>query len=406
MTRLPHLAGRRDDRGKALNVLSYELERAGAWSWRRQVLQPLLDAPAGATGPPEAVLANLEWRLPRRLYQQLDASAAALAEAELIGLTGAGGLTSYGRVLLNGSATEAEQAVHAVLPEPVGEFLLQPDLTAVVPGPPTRELGTELRLVGDLESAGGASVYRITEQSLRRAFDLGRPAGVIHQFFAEHSRTPVPQALTYLIDDLDRRYGVLRAGPAQSYLRCDDIALLDRVLGDRNTASVRWHRLAPTVALAAVAVPEVLRVLRAAGYTPAAEDVTGGLQVLGSAPERARPRRQSARPTASLTLDDGQLHELVQRMRTGDQLARTASRVTATSDVPGGTSAGTLGVLREAIRGEHRVWLSVADASGSAGTCVIDPMSLGGGYLRGFDVDSAEFVSVPLHRITSLNVLQ
>lgn len=405
MTRLAYLAGRRDDKGKALNVLSYELERAGAGAWRLQVLQPLLDSPPGATGTADAVLANLAWRLPRRLQQQHDASTAALAEAELIGLTGAGGLTSYGRVLLTGAPSDAERALHEVLPEPVNEFLLQPDLTAVVPGPPTRELGDELRLVGDLESAGGASVYRISEPSLRRAFDLGRPAGAVHQFFAERSRTPVPQALTYLIDDLARRYGLLRAGSAQSYLRCDDTALLDRVLGDRETAVLGWHRLAPTVALAVASTADVLDVLRTAGYTPAAEDVTGGLQVLGSAPERARPRRQSPRTIASSALDDAQLLELVRRMRTGDQMARTAHRVTVTPDTPGVTSASTLGVLRDAIRAEHKVWLSVADATGTAGTYVLEPMSLGGGYLRGFDVDSAQFVSVPLHRITSLNVL-
>lgn len=408
MTRLPYLAGRRDERGKALNVLSYELERAGAGVWRRQVLQPLLESPPGASGTPEVVLANLAWRLPRRLVAQIDASTAALAEAELIGLTAAGGLTSYGRVLLGDAGQNAdnvEQALHAVLPEPVNEFLLQPDLTAVVPGPPTRELGTELRLVGDLESSGGASVYRITERSLRRAFDLGRPADAVHQFFADRSRTPVPQALTYLIDDLARRYGLLRAGSAQSYLRCEDPALLDRVLSDRATTALGWHRLAPTVALAVATTEDVLEVLRGAGYTPAGEDVTGGLQILGSAPERSRPRRQSARTIASVGLDDAQLAELVRRLRTSDNLARTAHRVSVTPNAPGVTSAGTLGVLRDAIRAEHKVWLSVADATGTPDTYVLEPMSLGGGYLRGFDVDSAQFVSVPLHRITSLNVL-
>lgn len=405
MSRLPHLAGQRDERGKARSVLSYELERSSAGGWRGQVLQPLLDAPAGAGGPREAVLSHLRWQLPRRMPAQEQATQAVLSEAEVLGLTAAGGLTSYARLLLDGDAIEAQRALHGVLPEPVDEFLLQPDLTAVVPGPPTPGLTRELGLLADLESAGGASVYRVTDKSMRRAFDAGRTAGSVHEFFAARSRTPVPQALTYLIDDLARRYGVLRAGPAQSYLRCDDTALLDRVVSDRDTAVLNWHRLAPTVALAATSPDHVLDVLRAAGYTPAGEDVTGGMQLIGSAPERARPRRHASRTAVASGPDAQQLGEIVRRMRTGDTLSRTAHRVSVGQNIPGVTSATTLGVLREAIRGTRRVWVSVADSAGTAGTHILEPMSLGGGFLRGFDVESGEFLSVALHRITSLNVL-
>ena len=35
-------------------------------------------------------------------------------------------------------------------------------------------MGAELALLADLESTGGASVYRITERSVRRALDAGR----------------------------------------------------------------------------------------------------------------------------------------------------------------------------------------------------------------------------------------
>ena len=113
-----------------------------------------------------------------------------------------------------------------VLPKPIDHFLLQADLTVVVPGPLERELAEQLSAVATVESAGAAMVYRISEQSIRRALDTGRTATEIHAFFAQHSKTPVPQGLTYLIDDVARRHGQLRVGMAASFVRCEDPALL------------------------------------------------------------------------------------------------------------------------------------------------------------------------------------
>ena len=42
-------------------------------------------------------------------------------------------------------------------------FLAQADLTLMVPGPMTAELAADVALLADLESAGAASVYRVTE---------------------------------------------------------------------------------------------------------------------------------------------------------------------------------------------------------------------------------------------------
>lgn len=406
MTRQPQLIGQRDERGKARAALSYEIERSTAPAVRAEVMAVLAGAPAGAVGPPAAVLAHLAWLTPRRARVQADASAAALAEAELLGITGAGGLTSYGRGILAGAPADAANGLSGVLPTPVDYFLVQPDLTIVVPGPPQAALARELVLVADLESAGGASVYRVSEASLRRAFDAGRTAQDVHALFATRSRTPVPQALAYLIDDLARRYGLLRAGPTQSYLRCADVALLDRVVGDRAVATLAWHRLAPTVAVSASSTARVLEVLRAAGYAPAGEDGRGVIVAAGESPARARPRRpESARQVPTAGAQDAALAEAVRRMRTGDDLSRTAHRVSVSPQIPGITSATTLGVLRHAIRTDRQVWLAVADSAGSASTFILSPLSLGGGFLRGHDVETGEFRSVALHRITSVNVL-
>jgi Helicase conserved C-terminal domain len=406
MTRAPHLVGQRDERGKARSALSYEVERSTAPGVRGEVMAILAAAPAGAVGPPTEVLDRLAWLLPRREPLLREPAAAALAEAEILGITGGGGLTSFGRAVLADDPRQAERLLATVLPEPVDYFLLQPDLTLVVPGPPTADLAREIALLADLESAGGASVFRISESSVRRAFDAGQSAADIRAVLAARSRTPLPQALGYLVDDLARRHGVLRAGAAGCYLRCDDVSLLDRVVGDRGIAAVRWHRLAPTVAVTATEPERVLELLRAAGYAPAAEDVTGLSITVGAAPARSRPRRpESNRTMLPPELPDTVLEDAVRRMRRTDELARTAHRVNVGPDVPGVTSATTLNVLRQAIRSDGQVWVSVADGTGSTTSHILAPLSLAAGYLRGHDVETGDFRTVPLHRITSVNVL-
>src|SRR5262249_62258588 len=105
-------------------------------------------------------------------------------------------------------------------------LLVKAALTVVVPGPPEPSLAAELATVADHESAGGASVYRVTRDSIRRALDAGHSAGDLRAMFERRSRTPLPQALTYMIDDVARRHGGLRPGAAGWHLRSGDAAPL------------------------------------------------------------------------------------------------------------------------------------------------------------------------------------
>ncbi|MBX4308611.1 helicase-associated domain-containing protein, partial [Mycobacterium tuberculosis] len=72
------------------------------------------------------------------------------------------------------SADELEPVLRAALPEPVSEVIVQADLTILAPGPLVPELAADFALLADVESAGAATTYRVTETSLRRALDSGR----------------------------------------------------------------------------------------------------------------------------------------------------------------------------------------------------------------------------------------
>jgi len=422
MTRLPSLVGERDDRGRAVAALSADAERSTAPAARRRVLELLASQPPGtAVTDPAGIASRLAWSTPRR-GQRPEQVAAVLAEAEALGVTGRGALTSYGRLLLAGGSAGSvagsagsagsagggvERALAARLPAPVDHVLVQADLTVVAPGPLDPDLARQLALVADVESAGGATVYRLTEATVRRALDAGRTAAELHELFRTRSRTPVPQALAYLVDDVARRHGALRVGTASAYLRCDDEALLAQVLADRAVQPLRLRRIAPTVVASRAGVQRVLEVLRRAGYAPVAESPEGSVVLSRPDARRAPDRPPLLRgPLEPPVPTEAQLAEVVRAVRAGDRAVRESRRVTVAAvgveGVPGVTTAATLGLLRHAARDGLPVLLGYVNAQGAASQRIVEPVSISGGYLHGWDHRREEMRTFALHRITEV----
>jgi hypothetical protein len=405
MTRQPSLVNQRGDRDRVISSLGPDVERGTMPSLRRQVLELLTAIPPGAApASRDDVLAVLAWHQPRRARSQRPVAESILAEADLLGITAAGGLTGYSRTLLAGALTAADHALAQALPDPVDHFLVQPDLTLVVPGPPEPSLATELALAADLESTGGASVYRITASSVRRALDHGRSGEQLVAFVQARSRTPIPQALTYLIEDAARRHGVLRTGSAGGYLRCDDTALLARAVSDRATADLHLRLLAPTD----VPVMRVLEVLRESGYAPAAESPDGELVMLGAEPPRA-PARPPARAIVARAAvhSDAQVGELVRRMRAADAAPLSDPRVAAVAgQIAGVTSAATMELLRRAVREDRQVDFGCAEADGRVSAHTVRPISLAAGLVRGYERGRAGLVAYPVHRLTWIRLVE
>jgi hypothetical protein len=416
MSRLPGLVGERDDRDKTIAALSADIERHSAPALRLQLLSVIAELPPGvAPSSPDAVLAQLAWRSPRRASANRAMASTMLAEAAFLGVTGYGAVPGYVRALLDGvetgavrAETNATDALEAALPEAVEEFLLQPDLTAVVPGPPTAELRRELTLAADLESTGGASVYRVSTGSLRRALDAGRTGSDLLQFFTSRSRTPVPQALSYLINDVATAHGRVRVGATKSYVRCDDTALLDQVLAEPGLAALGLQRIAPTVVVGSVGVTQLLERLRERGFAPAAESADGAIVSYASDAPRV-PARQHSRLARVRTssIPDSQLAEVVGRLRASEKLAAAvASSTTRVSqEIPGVTSASILEVLRTAVREERTIALGYVDDAGVPSQRTLVPISLGGGMIRGHEPDDSRLRSYPLQRITTVVLL-
>jgi hypothetical protein len=400
MPRVPGLIGERGDRDRVLPPLGPELERPGLPAERRRVLAVLAETPTGTTTTRDSVQARLVWDAPRRGGRSRDrVHADVLAEADALGLTALGGLSTAGRALLAGDDAAAARALGPRLPPPLDHVLVQPDLTVVAPGPLERDLARDLALVADVESTGGATVYRVSEASVRRALDAGRTSSELHELFRLRSRTPVPQALTYLVDDVARRHGRLRAGVASTYLRCDDEALLSEVLASRKAASLQLRRLAPTVVVSPAGLEDVLAALRLAGYAPAAEAPDGALLVAGP-PSRRTPARARPQRVGDYTLPAEQADLVVTALRAGDAAARATRRRPG----PGASASPSdvLAFLSSAARERRQVWLGYVDAQGRATSRVVEPRTVEGGYVAAYDHLRQENRTFALHRVTGV----
>ncbi|MFK0096687.1 MULTISPECIES: helicase C-terminal domain-containing protein [unclassified Streptomyces] len=415
-TRTSGLVGGQDAKGRALSALGPDLDRSAAPEVRHRVLA-LLDAlPPGTAPDPESVLARLRWERPLRgaaaegttdLRSRI--ALWTLNESEFLGITGRGALAAQTRALLTEGPAKAAGLLAPLLPEPLDHVLLQADLTAVAPGPLERPLADMLGTLADVESKGGATVYRFTPGSVRRALDAGQTAADLHAFLATHSRTPVPQPLSYLIDDVARRHGHLRIGAASSYVRCDDEAVLGEILADKRSAALRLRRIAPTVLAARADPASLLDGLREMGYAPAAESADGDVLITRAGAHRTPPRSAPVPvPEGPPVPDTTLLGAAVRAIRAGDDAATVvhAQKDTATATPPGAlprtTAAETLVTVQAAAMTGSAVWIGYVNAEGAASQRVIAPVRVEGGYVTAYDHTADEIRTYPLHRITGV----
>jgi len=200
---------------------------------------------------------------------------------------------------------------------------------------------------------------------------------------------------------------LLRGGPAGCYLRCDDEALLAAVVADRKVESLRLRRVAPTVVIAKAGVEQLLAVLRDAGYAPVAESPEGAVVITRPDARRTAGRPPLPRATEPPAVAETQLIELVRAVRAGDRALRSAQRTVHSPaiDVPGVTTATTLGLLRDAAAANQAVLLGYVNAQGTASQRIVEPASVNGGYLHGYDHQRDEMRTFALHRITTVSIL-
>lgn len=388
---------------KPVNALAPDLERAWLRDLRHDLLAEVVALPEGevlaTTTGAASLVDRLRWRRPRRpasRWQQVGPLLAQAAQLGVLALEGAPGAT---RALLDDpSGGTAAKALVPLLPAAVDHVLVQADLTAIAPGPLETAVARRLAMVADVESRGGATVYRFDAGSVRRAFDAGWSAGEVHAFLDEVSRTPLPQALTYLVDDVSRRFGTVRAGVAESFLRSDDETALAELVNAPGAESLRLRRIAPTVVVSDVPLATLLPRLRDLGVAPVVEAADGTVRVARPDVFRARTARASRAPAAARTA--ARTSAVVTAIRAGDRAVTTRGDRARTAVGP----TEVIALLREHLEGSDdttRVVIGYVGDDGTVGERVVVPRRVEGGRLTAYDERSEVERSFALHRITA-----
>jgi len=300
--------------------------------------------------------------------------------ADALGLTVDGLVTSTGRALLDGDATPAT----ADLPPTVDGVYLQHDLTVIAPGPLAPVDDDALRSVAVLEAPGLAARYRISEDSLRRAFRAGLTRDEVVALLERLSATGLPQPLAYLVDQVSSRDGsiVVDVGTDGTGTRVHGTAdQLDLIGVDAELRQLAWERSDLTTLLTRYPPHVVHTALEDQRYpavlTAAARPATGS-----APPGRRRGGGRNPEQAA---------HALVERLRV------TTERGDAEPEQE------WLGrQIDLAVRGRTPIRLTVRMPDGTERPFSIIPTSVAAGRVRGRDTAVDVERTLPLSLVVAV----
>ena len=370
-TRVPGLIGRSDSRN--ISALGPEVDRPNAPRIRKSILE-IIESCDGIAPDLDQLTNAVTWRYPHRktLAVTKDFIAWTIREAEWLGITGANSISSFGKKFLSG---EEKLGLAKALPAPVDHILIQGDNSAIAPGPLTIEISRHLSTFADIESRGGATVYRFSEGSIRRGLDHGHSGEEIRNFLKEVSKTPLPQPLDYLITDVSRKHGRLRVGFASAYIRCADESVITAILKDKKLEHLEIRQIAPQVLIADS--EEIMDELRDAGYFPAAENGQGAV-LQRPVSLRAKSRAKLPKSVGDIPKPSNEIMKMaIKTLRTGEQ----SSKRRPTGEIPRTTADETLDLLNQYLGKGIPLQIGYADTNGSVTLRVIDPISLSLGTL-------------------------
>jgi len=394
-------------RAQAKNVaaLGPELDRVNASRVRALTLSILRENQSIAPDAP-SFIALMNWRAPVRRNSSLQEELATwtLREAEWLGISGQGAISKYGVGFLNGDDLNL---INDDLPKTVDHILIQSDNTAIAPGPLEHEISQQLAIMADIESRGGATVYRFSEATIRRALDHGKTGDEIKAFLIKTSKTPMPQPLEYLIADVAKKHGKLRVGNTSSFIRCEDTALIAQIMNDKKLEVLALRRIAPEVVICDHDAADAMRILRESGYLPAAES-SNGLMLSGPRKNRALTKPRPPRVIGEIEVPSEDLfNTAIRAIRTGEKSSHKQTRLRqvaseALGALPRTTANETMDLVNRFIQEEKSLSIGYADNNGSVTHRIIDPIRVSAGALIARDHATGEVQSFRIPRITGV----
>lgn len=404
------------------------------------------DLEAVVAPTPQEILQQCAWYHPRMVRRLPSMLTGFLSEAEQLGLTGAGALTGVGQLVADNQWDKALVSASLAFPAAITELFIQSDLSAIAPGYLDPVLAAELSLTADPEGKGAAAIHRFSEASIARALDSGRTGEQIIQFLDDHSVTPLPQSLVYLIRDTASRHGRLTLGAAGSFIQASTDQLLAEFLVLPVAQALGFVALSDTVAATAISPLVVARTLATAEVRVALAQ--GDFSLDGPAAVSTTPRDASGRNKASaqrarkyfspepeqevpavlaqlitaptggseaqeasgVELNDAHLDSAADQEPRVKELALTQVGMLRSRPVHSqGQSESQQGValekLRQALRDGREIWLSTAVSDGTQRRERVKPLELTGGRLRLRDPGGSQRTQ-SIHRIIDVELVE
>lgn len=313
--------------------------------WVKRLTLAAFGEPAeGLAVPADEVAAWLDWQRPRRPSRSQQQVVQVLEQASALGVTGLGALASYALPPDAGPLAD-------LLPRRVDHVLVQADLTAIAPGPLTAEVAHDIGAMAEIESRGGATVYRFTLASLQRARKLGWKTAEMLQTLEARSKTALPQPLRYLVSDLDRPE---TARPALTS------STTDQPMSAGSEGGVRRAPLRGTVEHARDTSPS------SSLHAELAKAIVAGLR--------------------EEELDTG--------------------KIGASTATFGDVFDTPLITLREAVETREVVWCGYVDAAGLRTERLVKVVAVDEGMLEAQDARTQDAFTLPLRRITAAHILR
>lgn len=320
-------------------------------------------------------------------------------EAELLGVTGRGALSTPGRLLVTDPPAPDPKdpvpeellvdACAAVLPEEISQVLVQADHTIVAPGPLVGHLAAALEAFTEVESTGGATVYRISVASVQRGLEGGASAEEMLDLLRRSSLTEVPQPVEYLINDTADRHGRIRVHGPAAVVVTSDAAELDLVVAALTKSELRLRRVADTVALSEQPGSRLLAALRSAGVAAVGDRALGvdaGAEAAAeSAQHRWAPPPSLPAPVAH-AVEPGRAQALAEALLAPLPAEGQAMESPAAPDVPRMHAAQIQAVLAEGLLASRRLWVRHADNAGMDSCYLVMPLHLAGGALEAIEL--------------------
>ena len=269
--------------GKPVPALIDHDTVAAAYAARQVVLDTVASIPSGQAYDPDQLTEAVVWRSPN-LWGTGDPDpeelvAWTLAEAELLGLVAHNGPAPMLVALAGGDESTVETEAATALGADQDQIVLQSDLTAVALGPLDPTVAGRLAELADRQADSSVPVFRFSEGSIRRGLDRGWTVESITTFLGQHALSGLPQPLSYLLADVERRYGAVRVLASTGVIVTVDEATAVEIASTTRAARLGLRLVAPTVLVGPVDAAQLVEELRTEGFFPVldGEPATYGL---------------------------------------------------------------------------------------------------------------------------------